>query len=1270
MKKIIFAAICLFTAYSFSQVTNQGVPNSWNLNLDNSQIQKKELPSFDLEAVKAEDAANDYKFDAPWRFGYIHSVDYGLEDGVWSTLENGDRIWRILITSPKALSLNFIFDDFYMPEGGYLYLYNNERTDLLGAYDSNQNQESGVLGTWLVEGDAVWLEYFEPSEVKNQGRLHIAKATHGYRNAETFNEAKGLNDSGDCNLDVDCSIGEDWEELKEHNKRSAGILLSGGGGGFCSGALINNTENDGTPYFLTANHCFSDPSVWAFRFGWISPNAVCATTANSSNGPTTMTLSGATLRARDAGSDFALVEINQNVPEDWDRVYAGWDRSGNTPDFTVGIHHPSGDVMKVCRDDDQPTQTINGGAQTWEITTAGGGWEWGVTEPGSSGSPLFDAEGRIIGQLYGGGAACSGTVDNNLLDYYGRLDISWEGGGTSSTRLRDWLDPNGTGANDVDPYPALVLLANDIGIESVDSPVSGTLTDSESVTVSITNFGENAASNFDVSFQVDSGAVVTETYTGSVASEETVQHTFSTTVDMSTVGTTYVLTAYTTYDSDEDSENDSVTVDITHLNPNDIGVSEITSPSSGELLSNAEPVTVTITNYGGATQYDFDVTFELNGETVTETVPGPLEGNSSMEYTFTQTVDVSVFGTYTITVYTSLDGDSDTSNDSSTSDITNINCAPSMDCSFADGFQLFQLGDINNESGCEGYGDFTDQSTDVELGETYDVTMTTGYGNQYVRIWVDYNDDFNFTLDELILDNYVIAPGAAAGSYTETTQVTIPADATLGQHLMRAKTNWQAGVPDDACELTTYGETEDYMINILPAAAYDIGVTNITNPVTGTLSNSETITIEIFNYGENDVSNFEVSYSVNGGAEVVETFTETLASGTTAEYSFTGTADMSTVEAYYTIVASANLDGDEDAENDSYEVEIQYLIDYDLGVSGIASPVSGILLSNSEQVIVAITNYGGVTASDFDITFEFNGETVTETVAGPLPGNSSMSYTFNQTVDLSIPGSYVITVYTSLAGDDVASNDSASVEVVNSNCAPSMNCAVGDGLTLFQLLDIDNPSGCEGYGDFTDQMTNVEQGGTHDVTMTTGYGNQYVRIWIDFNDDYSYTMDELVLDNYILGQGLGSGTYTETTQIVLPADAALGEHTMRVKTNWNAGVPDDPCEETTYGETEDYMVNVVTSLSIGDLEFNGSNMIVYSNDNENFTVKLTTDYSDLITFSVYDVNGKIIVFNNIEKTNNSSFIYNLDMSYTAAGVYLIKMGNATVGYKTARIIVK
>ena len=89
--------------------------------------------------------------------------------------------------------------------------------------------------------------------------------------------------------------------------------------------------------------------------------------------------------------------------------------------------------------------------------------------------------------MYGGGAACSGTVDNGLLDYYGRLGVSWEGGGSSSTRLRDWLDPNGSNPDQIDPYPSLVTYPYDIGVVSIDSPTSGTLSDNETVTVSIEN---------------------------------------------------------------------------------------------------------------------------------------------------------------------------------------------------------------------------------------------------------------------------------------------------------------------------------------------------------------------------------------------------------------------------------------------------------------------------------------------------------------------------------------------------------------------------------------------------------------------------------------------------------------------------------------------------------------------------------------------------------------------------------------------------------------
>ena len=450
----------------------------------------------------------------------MHSVDFGFEDGQWTTLKNGDRIWRLAVESKDALSMNFIFDEFSIPPGSSVYLYNNDRSDLLGAYTSVQNQESGILGTWIVKGEKVWIEYFEPANVAGQGQLHIAKATHGYRNADTFQDAKGLNDSGNCNLDVDCSIGSDWEDNKNHNKRSVGILLSGGQG-FCTGALINNTNNDGTPFFLTANHCYSNPSAWSFRFGWISPNPVCAANTNSTNGPTNQTISGATLRARSTNADFCLVEINNDIPTAWNRVFAGWDRSDIVPPFTVGIHHPSGDIMKICRDDDSPSKQPNAGAQTWEILGGGSqGWELGVTEPGSSGSPLFDDQGRIIGQLYGGAAACSGTNDNNAYDYYGRLGVAWDTGSSASTRLEDWLDPQGTNPVVINSFPALEILDLDAAV-SIDLPEVSCGETTITPSINLTNFGLNVITSAEITWQINSGALETINFSGSLSQNET-----------------------------------------------------------------------------------------------------------------------------------------------------------------------------------------------------------------------------------------------------------------------------------------------------------------------------------------------------------------------------------------------------------------------------------------------------------------------------------------------------------------------------------------------------------------------------------------------------------------------------------------------------------------------------------------------------------------------------------------------------------------------------
>lgn len=219
---------------------------------------------------------------------------------------------------------------------------------------------------------------------------------------------------------------------------------------WCSGSLVNNAEEDYTLYFLTAFHCgdlnapfgtistvdINDIESWIFMFNYESP------TCSNIDGPTFHTISGATYRSIRSTSDFLLVELSSIPPPNYYSYFAGWSRSSSTPSNTIGIHHPSGDIKKISFDDDPPT-SINylettSGTSHWRFID----WDLGTTEGGSSGSPLFDQNHRIIGQLHGGYAACG----NNSSDWYGKFSVSWNGGGTSSTRLKDWLDPNNTGA--------------------------------------------------------------------------------------------------------------------------------------------------------------------------------------------------------------------------------------------------------------------------------------------------------------------------------------------------------------------------------------------------------------------------------------------------------------------------------------------------------------------------------------------------------------------------------------------------------------------------------------------------------------------------------------------------------------------------------------------------------------------------------------------------------------------------------------------------------
>lgn len=525
MKLKLLFALSFLSLISFAQEIPEDVkPPSWNIE-DFPEVKPHKLASFDLKKLQNEDKINDKNKAKPWRFGHDIYVDHDFNDvGLWTILENGDRIWRMSYTSENAYSINFLFDVFKIPVGAKLYVYNDKKTDLLRPFTHHNNNPEEVLGTWLVQGNHAYIEYYQPAQVVGEAKITIGSVVHGYRTAETFQ--KGLNDSGDCNQDVDCDItpASDPFELntrKEEVKKAAGILVTGGQG-FCSGTLINNTNNDGTPYFITANHCSGGEGSWAFRFNWRSPNPSCSTTVPSTNGSFDQTVSGAILRANSSESDTELVEITDasffnNNP---DVVWSGWNRSTTQlPAVNFGIHHPNGDIQKTCRDDQGATRVVspfngNPAAKMWLIAD----WDLGVTSQGSSGSALFNEEGHLIGVLSGGGAQCSGTNDNGLSDIYGRFGIAWDFGSSSSSRLKEWLDPSDSGVEVIGQFPSLETYDIDARVSAGSGNSTESCGEDFTPQVTLLNPGILNLISADVSYYLDSDPSTAVAWSGNLAS--------------------------------------------------------------------------------------------------------------------------------------------------------------------------------------------------------------------------------------------------------------------------------------------------------------------------------------------------------------------------------------------------------------------------------------------------------------------------------------------------------------------------------------------------------------------------------------------------------------------------------------------------------------------------------------------------------------------------------------------------------------------------------
>lgn len=524
IKKICLVSglVALLAVNLAAQISYGGLPPGFTSSKKGS-LEAREIPIlFQVDELIEQDLSNEEASGTPPRIAENIRVSFTPDNsGLWTTLPDGSEIWQLRLQAQGALAIILGYDEFYIPEGASLFIYNEARSQVLGAYTHKTHPEGGAFSTEMVAGDDITLELVIPAgrpELKTEVKLHVSDIGYCYNHIQVFNTGKDakIGESGGCMVNINCSPeGDDWQTEKKGVTQMTMLLNSGWN--VCSGTIVNNTAQDLTPYLLSAFHCYEytdEAHLLKWQFAFHFESSSCKTEEPLG----TKTLVGCRLRAYSplvGGSDGLLLELITPIPEDWDVYYNGWDRRNEPIEGRgVSIHHPAGDIKKISTYDKYETGT-------WESTMYGTGADdahWlfqfvqtpnghSITEGGSSGSPLFSPEHRVIGTLTGGNSNCSNTDGSN---YYGKLHYHWDKDGDSpATQMKTWLDPLNSGAETLngiffDPVaPRLALDSNSLVLDGQvgeENPEQVVVVNAYNLTEAIT---ASAEGNFELSLDKD-----------------------------------------------------------------------------------------------------------------------------------------------------------------------------------------------------------------------------------------------------------------------------------------------------------------------------------------------------------------------------------------------------------------------------------------------------------------------------------------------------------------------------------------------------------------------------------------------------------------------------------------------------------------------------------------------------------------------------------------------------------------------------------------------